>query len=738
LEAKVQSICGNDNLDSAIYSVTTDIEGELGGEGAYDDGTYNFRSETVMTVAEHTLTLRVVAETGTASEDTVTFEVVENTPPAVTLSSPDGDSADWSVNDGAPIIALVDDAFEDLDTLALSWTVDGMPHASGPTRADATGTAAWTLTGLAEGCHEIAVTVTDAMDQTASDSAEFVLWVEESEVEAYRWWVDIDEDGWGTSVDQTLSCEQPVGGVGPSVVEDCDDNDASVHPGAADYCNDGIDTDCDPITPTGCYPWGEVSASRSDANISGAFYDVAAVGDVDGDGVHDIALGGTDQYFYVISGPVAGDMSVNHSLISEQTGGVASFQGALGYSIAGGLDMNGDGLSDLALGNPWWAYACSGNYTVESGKAYLLFGGAGFPSGTIDSLVVNGLYADPGKTLMFHTSYLSGCDYALSLVGSAVHLLPDMDGDGFADLAIAATSNDETSNGSVWIFLSSQMDDLVSGTFVASNYRLELVGPDSTSRLGTALGSADVDGDGLSDLLVSSVSTDPADPGTVYVVFGRDLPAAQSTMDIRSIASITLTGVSSGAAAGSALAGVGDLDGDGDEEYLVVAPGENGGAGVVYLVPGFYEVNGSYRLDEEFSSSTSPNATGAVVFTGTDGDALSAAKPAGDLNNDGDPDLVIGAPGHDGMGAAYVLYGGPNHWGDWWDKTTGAPRETVDLYESAVAKEHTAIISSEQEGEGFGTDVEGATDLNGDGIDDIIVGSSPNGGMTRVFFGGGS
>jgi hypothetical protein len=68
---------------------------------------------------------------------------------------------------------------------------------------------------------------------------------------------------------------------------------------------------------------------------------------------------------------------------------------------------------------------------------------------------------------------------------------------------------------------------------------------------------------------VSSVSTDASDPGTVYVVFGRDLPAAQSTMDIRSIASITLTGVSSGAAAGSALAGATDLNGDGIDDIIV-------------------------------------------------------------------------------------------------------------------------------------------------------------------------
>ncbi len=319
-----------------------------------------------------------------------------------------------------------------------------------------------------------------------------------------------------------------------------------------------------------------------------------------------------------------------------------------------------------------------------------------------------------------------------------MHLLPDIDGDGLADLAIAATYN-ESSHGSVWIVLSSQSDDLVSGLFDDTNHRLELVGPDESAQLGVDLGSADVDGDGLSDLLVSSISsTDPDDTGTVYVVFARDLPSTQTQMDIRSLASITFTGASPGAGAGTSVAGVGDLDGDGDDEFVVVAPGENDGAGVVYLVPGFYEVNGEHVLGDELSSATSPNATGTLVFAGAEGDALNDAVLAGDLNNDGHPDLAIGAPGHNGSGAVYVVYGGPDHWGDWWDSSTGAPQEPIQLDESALNEEHTARIYSEQGWEGFGSDVEGATDLNNDGIDDLLVGNSGSESMVRVFHGGGS
>ena len=75
---------------------------------------------------------------------------------------------------------------------------------------------------------------------------------------------DLDEDGWGVAATQTISCEAPEGSVAYTELEDCDDTDASVHPGAPDYCDDGVDADCDTSTPSGCFPYGEVS------NILGA------------------------------------------------------------------------------------------------------------------------------------------------------------------------------------------------------------------------------------------------------------------------------------------------------------------------------------------------------------------------------------------------------------------------------------------------------------------------------------
>ena len=65
-----------------------------------------------------------------------------------------------------------------------------------------------------------------------------------------------------------------------------------------------------------------------------------------------------------------------------------------------------------------------------------------------------------------------------------------------------------------------------------------------------------------------------------------------------------------------------DLDGDGDEEFALTAPGANDGDGVVYIIPGFYEVNAAYHLGETFSPAVTPNATAPVLLVGDDADAL--------------------------------------------------------------------------------------------------------------------
>ena len=303
--------------------------------------------------------------------------------------------------------------------------------------------------------------------------------------------------------------------------------------------------------------------------------------------------------------------------------------------------------------------------------------------------------ASPGDALPIQTDFESGCDSYFSEAGASVEVLDDMDGDGLPDLAIGSTIADSSTAGAVYIVLSSQLASLQTGDTLEDIAHLRLLGTRTDDNLGAALTSGDFDGDGLSDLVVSAIPDSSQEPGLVYIVFSADLPVNATTIEIQAMAGVMFSGPTKYDQSGTDLAAVPDLDGDGDDELLITAPRAESQRGVAYLVPGFYEVFGNYNIEDAFSTTVTPNATSAVRFIGGATDSLRSVAGAGDLNNDGEPDFLFGAPDHSNgtaarAGAAYVVYGGDAFWGDWWDPQTGAAREDVDLEASSQKQQKTA------------------------------------------------
>ena len=739
IEANIRSLCGSSFLEEALYVVTSDVDGELGGQLQVVDGVLNFHSEQIIAVGPHSLTLRADSENSARGEGTVGIIILENLPPTVEIISPNPTDNEFEVSAGATVVAQVSDPAEPLDSLLLRWTLDGVEIDTAPTQSDADGNVTWLLAGADAGCRELQVTVTDNLDQQSSDSTEFILWSELADLSPYQWWMDQDEDGYGTPSGSVSSCLAPVGIWLNPTLEDCADDNADVYPGHADYCDDGIDSDCSALTPSGCFPTGNIAAELSDASLTGSYDIVAGVGDVTGDGWNDIALGGRDASLDLIEGPVLGSLSADFSFTTENFGGAPV--GSLGLAIAGRHDFNDDGIDDMLLGNPEWGFhiVCSN----PTGITQLQFGGSGLSSGALgayESTTLGTAGAGDLVTLRGPGSDID-CTYERHF-GTAITWLPDADGDDIPDFAISGTEDANGQAGAVYLYLSTDASSVNSGPIADSNYRLKLTGPQSNSRLGLSLASADVDGDGLSDLLIGSLPDDSANGGIVYVLFGRDIPIPQASLPITSIAGLTFTGAHPGAKAGTALAGMGDLDGDGDEEFLVSAPGERAGDGIIYLVPGFYEANAIYSLEDTFSELTSPTARGAVLLVGASGDALQVGKSAGDINGDGHSDLLIGAPSHNSAasnaGAAYLLYGGPEHLGLWWDPSTGMPHAEILLDQAVSTAQSAARFFSSTINENLGYSVDPLGDINGDGFDDLIIGANPTGGTVRVFFGGGT
>jgi hypothetical protein len=201
-------------------------------------------------------------------------------------------------------------------------------------------------------------------------------------------------------------------------------------------------------------------------------------------------------------------------------------------------------------------------------------------------------------------------------------------------------------------------------------------------------GAGDVDGDGRDDVLVGAPGARAA-----YLVLGP----VTGTFDL-ALADAKLVGEAGGGAGGS-VSGAGDVDGDGHDDLLVGALGNDEGgayAGAAYLVLG--PVTGTLDLSL---------ADAKLVGEGAGEQAGGSVSGAGDVDGDGHDDVLVGAvynqEGGTDAGAAYLVLG----------PVTG----TLDL-SLADAK-----LVGEHPNDAAGYCVSDAGDVDGDGHDDLLVGT---------------
>ena len=754
LTARVTDRCGYD-LQTSFWTLSSDLQEQVVIDWEIIEDEIIVTPLEPLMVGTHLLTLNATGENGQDGSDTLSITIVENEPPTVSFMTPGDEGATFDTTEPVMIHAVVADSQEPLDSLQLAWTVDGAPY-DGPEYADELGNATFELTGVASGCHDIAVTVTDMKEQSDSDAGSFISYASEEELNAYQWWVDEDGDGWGSDIETVLACEQPSNTVAvrSDGLIDCDDTDAEIYPTRPDYCDDGIDSDCSPFTPKGCFPLGDIRGDTQDFSITWRHGATSVgrrsaamrnIGDLNGDGHDDLMMGsrivrvaGSSVKMVAqgagLYGPLNSNVTMSDSTYADYyaTAGyvINNSSQHFGSAISEPGDVTDDGRTDFVVGVPVSVVSPGSGIAGDwYGSVYLI---NGYDEGYEPDLGADLAYAslssayqpdnEDGYTVYGWYGPSKNSDF-----GREVAYTADITGDGRAEILMSAPSA-----GEVFLVRSDDMEDMPYGSQISDTYHWRL---ESDDRIGQAMASTDVDGDGYGDLLISAGTSE----GGVYVVFGREMPSYQSNQNIAAVSGIRWEGGGSGDEAGADIVALWDLDEDGDNEYAVSAPGAADGDGVVYIVPGFYDATGTYALDEEVPGVSTLNARQPVPITGSGG--LEALGTGGDANGDGYDDLLIGAPGStrgatEG-GAVYVLYFGPDGFTSWWD-TDGYPRAELNL-DDEVVKDTAPVarVYGTTNNERLGLDIAFIGDIDESIGDDFITSSIGEGQWhAKVFLGG--
>jgi FG-GAP repeat protein len=389
----------------------------------------------------------------------------------------------------------------------------------------------------------------------------------------------------------------------------------------------------------------ELRFDRAQANFGAS---LSALGDVDRDGFLDmLAAAPLDD---------AGGSSDAGTLvvISGRDGhAIRRFDGHLAYeefggSVAAAGDVDGDGAPDFVVGAP----GATRNGATAAGYVRLV---------NSDS-----------RAVLWEISGTSSGER----LGSAVARAGDLDGDGVADFAIGSPGKSPAGRdhaGAVF---------LVSGA--TGQVLREIDGAAAGDQLGSSLARlGDVDGDRVPDVLAGAPTADR--PGRADCGSARVFSGATGAL------LWAFDGPESGIAAGTSVAGLGDVSGDGVPDVAVGAPRAR--------PAGLLAAGSTFVLS---------GATGAMVRridgTAANADFGTSVAGAGDLDGDGQDDVAIGAPRGDGTGR-------------------------VDVF-SVASGARIAAFAGVEAGDRFGSAIANVGDVTGDGGDELLVGApaaSPSG-----------
>ncbi|MBW2691617.1 MAG: FG-GAP repeat protein [Deltaproteobacteria bacterium] len=394
-------------------------------------------------------------------------------------------------------------------------------------------------------------------------------------------------------------------------------------------------------------------------------WSVAGAGDVNGDGYADVIVGAYRYFFpttvievgaaFIYLGSASGIVARGNPSNANTNFLGGRINAWLGYSVAGAGDIDDDGYADVIVGAP--------NYDVSTirpevskrtGAAFIFYGTAsGIPNGSSETADTK-LKAPDGSNVKL------GTFFGWSVAGAG-----DVDDDGYADVIIGAPFYEfptpqgapkELNEGVAFVYLGSAGGIADGGPNAADT---QLQSNQASAYLGHSVAEAgDVNGDGYSDVIVGAVLYDAGeiDEGAAFVFHGGAAGIADGDP---STAATQIESDQETAKLGQSVAGAGDINGDGYADVIVGAyrydAGENEeGAAFLYLgsASGIVANGNPANADVQLESNQEWAWLGYSV------------AGAGDVNDDGVPDVIVGAPSYNAgqikEGAAFVFLSDPS------------------------------------------------------------------------------
>jgi hypothetical protein len=549
------------------------------------------------------------------------------------------------------------------------------------------------------------------------------------------WYLDQDGDDWGDSLSSTVSCQDPSDATDVYVLakNDCFPENPDAYPNAPELCNDE-DDDCDgtPDDP----PWADAQTWYLDADGDGYGKDNTAVERCDG-GTSEVLVGGDcddtnellnpETYWYPDIDEDGWGASPHEHQGCEYAAEKVAYRiedcRPEDPSIHPGMpETPNDGIDQDCTGLDWRKIDDGGVYslasfaavsgTAEEERLGTGLAGVGHWDGTGDDyyLALGGRgHFWQGGAVYLMPAPSSGVVVSAATAPAVIIGDPDIhdgepglsidvgqvDGDGYPDLLLGVHDFDigARNEGAAYVLAGSHTGTIDLGCESCDLRRLHGETYDQYFAY-SAIFVGNLDGIGGEDVIVGSPATGGF-TGAAYYLTDVDFNTGGSVSDTRTGVMTTESHDQSG----YSMARAGDVNGDGEDDLLIGAPlGGSQGAGRVYLLHG-----------SDWSGTTDLLTEADAEFRGRSWDyAGTSVAGAGDVNGDGYADILIGAPAYfygtnDKPGRVYLLYG---------------PVEGVIEADDADAE-----LIGESDNDRTGTSVAGPGDVDGDGLDDLLIGA---------------